>query len=1283
MLEKNMTTSHWLFESSEYTGSGTVDTANDYMGQPSLHILDDSSSEEICAFSPEFVLSPDNIYHATAHIKTNNAVTTRSLAAIEFLDKDKNVLGQLEGMSTRSAEWTDLSVLFSGKDMPPATCAGRFRLIPASGDNAATGAAWFAACCIQQLVSDANAIPAPQLEAEEDLTNEIVIIDNPGVKSRKNGLPLKLTDGNILTFWEAEPEDTKPVLEISWGRPKTPGRLILLPTENIDFSNTLKVAAYHEDACDFATPQSCPVSWSGKCAIVDLSTLPVTRKLKLYFETADAAHITELRFYARRIAEENWHGYWIWHTREVEGHIQRILRKKFSITKPVKKAWFQGKCDDSGIFYLNGFQIEQGEITEKLKSGNNILSVEVTNHRYEAGSISELSILYEDGSCDTIKSDKTWKTAPKSQEITALLPFEYDDSNWKNVIEIAQPPHGIWGAVPYTMYVGKTPVCIAEKFAPETAIAGKDISLRLKLVPERQLPPRVPVTLRIMRNKRIFLETELDNTYQLSGTAANQTVILEKTIHLHDFWVPGKYDISISAPFVDFTDNPALESISISNDRMPAPAVAQIEQDSANMPYLSINGEKTRNIFYTVPYAAGYGMQTRMIHEFHNAGCKIARAWVYFNVSDDGVQDFSDVDSMVGKILNDNPDAMILLCYMPDRGIKDNFFQKKYPEELVVFDNGRVFQKPSLASEPWHRFVGSALKDFVRHVRTSPYADKVIGYVTSGGEEGQWLHHWGGNDPAQDGTFSDYSMPMVRYFRRYLREKYGTDQALQEAWHDPAVTLENAAIPTREARVAPAKGMFRDPIRDIAAIDYGKALSQCINDNLKYYARIIKQETDRQSLTGYFYGHLADVGDGYIAEQSGYLAQEDIINCDDIDFFCGPLEYRWFFRDLGGVSSFDYPTPSMLRLHKKLWIQEDDLRTHLFPQEYAYSIRRPEESIAVLAREYAKCLTGGALMYLHEFGTDHRNWDDDTAYLKALAKLQKLAADSAKSQDSTAPVSEIAVIASDRTFHGMRQEKRYVFTDQAGTRSFFQRADIGRIGAPYEEYLTDAFLNDSMPDYKFYIFLNAFCLTEQERAAILKKLEKNHATALWFYAPGYSNEKQAGTDGIREMTGIQVEANELPDDTRMKLLSGNPLLPDYSNDFGMYPEDRQSPVFTVSDQNAEILGCLLKSGKPSLARRKIGNVMNYYASFPMLPARLLRAIAAEAGVHIYMDTDDAFYACQDYFAVHTNKTAGPRIIHLPDNRDIEQIYPETVKLGKTAEINFDSTCPETRIYRRK
>ena len=84
----------------------------------------------------------------------------------------------------------------------------------------------------------------------------------------------------------------------------------------------------------------------------------------------------------------------------------------------------------------------------------------------------------------------------------------------------------------------------------------------------------------------------------------------------------------------------------------------------------------------------------------------------------------------------------------------------------------------------------------------------------SGGIYGEW-HYWGfvDHDP-------DTGKAMTAYFRNWLRNKYGTDKKLQQAWNSAQWTLETATVPGVEERTKTQFGQFKDPKAERRVIDY-------------------------------------------------------------------------------------------------------------------------------------------------------------------------------------------------------------------------------------------------------------------------------------------------------------------------------------------------------------------------------------------------------------------------------------------------------------------------------
>lgn len=113
--------------------------------------------------------------------------------------------------------------------------------------------------------------------------------------------------------------------------------------------------------------------------------------------------------------------------------------------------------------------------------------------------------------------------------------------------------------------------------------------------------------------------------------------------------------------------------------------------------------------------------------------------------------------------------------------------------------------RASLASQKWKQEAGEKLVEFCKKLSQTEEGDAIIGMHISGGIYGEW-HYWGfvDHDP-------DTGKAMTAYFRNWLRNKYGTDKKLQQAWNSAQWTLETATVPGVEERTKTQFGQFKDP----------------------------------------------------------------------------------------------------------------------------------------------------------------------------------------------------------------------------------------------------------------------------------------------------------------------------------------------------------------------------------------------------------------------------------------------------------------------------------------
>jgi len=625
--------------------------------------------------------------------------------------------------------------------------------------------------------------------------------------------------------------------------------------------------------------------------------------------------------------------------------------------------------------------------------------------------------------------------------------------------------------------------------------------------------------------------------------------------------------------------------------------------------------------------------------------------------------DYSGFEERVKMLLDADPDAY----FFPRLYLSSpRWWDEKHPDDLVTFDPGDGRSQPffhspadkrvpSWASEAWRRDTATALRRFIEHVQQSPYADRVVGYHLASGTTEEWMM-WGGNE----GKWVDYSPANVARFRQWLKQKYGTVDALQRAWTDPTATFERAAIPTKREREATRLATLRDPQSERRVIDFYDYNADLVADTIACFAKVVKESTRRKSLVGVFYGYVLQLCGEQRQQNAGHTALEKVWNCPDVDFLTSPTSYA--FRTPGiGYSHFMSLTDSV-KLHGKLWFDENDIRTWLLegkPQRSWGQTESYEQTRGQLQREFANVLCQGVGQWWFDMGG---GWYDDPRILADIGAMNRIAAASLSWDRS--PADEIAVVVDDRSLHLMQVANRLsrpLLLDQL--------PELGRIGAPLGFYaLGDV---DRLRPRRMYVFLNAFAPTAAERRAI-ERLKGQGRVLVWLYAPGVFREGRLDPAAIEELCGVRVAMDKRPARLEVKSPWGT-----CGANFDV------APVFFADDPRATVLGHLA-DGRAGLVRRDAGGWITVYSSAPKLPATLLRELASQAGVHCYLRSPqphDVIYANRSLVALCVSEP-GPRTLVLPRACDVFDLFDGGKPLARAArEFTVILQQNQTKLFR--
>lgn len=673
------------------------------------------------------------------------------------------------------------------------------------------------------------------------------------------------------------------------------------------------------------------------------------------------------------------------------------------------------------------------------------------------------------------------------------------------------------------------------------------------------------------------------------------------------------------------------------------------------------------------------------------------------------------------RLLRVVPDAYIIVRIGMHPPVS---WMESHPDDLLRYNNGETIpcvinsevhydQVPgcySLSSEAWRKDGTEALKQFCDEVEASSFADRVIGYFLGAGGTSEWYYV---NQISEAGRnmYADISPAFRKEYGRLLREKYGTEEALRKAWGKEDASFDAPIIPDLHEReymdidkkiihslvtfeyadrwddgihynnAEPTrKGVFLNVNGYRYVYDFFRAWHDGTASTIIHFAKYLKSRCP-DILVGSFYGSLGctDYFGGSTA-----TGTRRILNSGVVDFLAAPGVYnnRW----PGGYIA-QREVQDSFRLRNMLYLSEEDSRTHLDCDYYRDSnyLFNIQDTLNTLKRDFARNLCENTFAWWfdqHQNGGRYKHED-----IYAMMRVQQRMA-LAAAKHGEVKKNEIAIIFDEDSVHLVSKGTNATMLD------YYRTSDLARIGAPVDYYYHDDMSDDRMPDYKLYLMLNTFSLTDAEREAIRKKAAKNHATVVWMYAPGFVNfDRDVPMDNanIEDITGMKVERIDETHSVKFRLTApDHPALRHAVPDryYGWIDRDVsstiwvgsvldvpfQNPCFTIREsEDVTILGRYSVDNKPALALKDNGEFVSVYCTAQILRAELLTSLAEYAGCHIYGYEDDCIYANENYVNIHAQYT-GKHTLHFKKKCSPYEVYE-----GKTYGKDIDTL--ELDMYR--
>jgi len=708
------------------------------------------------------------------------------------------------------------------------------------------------------------------------------------------------------------------------------------------------------------------------------------------------------------------------------------------------------------------------------------------------------------------------------------------------------------------------------------------------------------------------------------------------------------------------------------------------------MPSLFVNGKLTSSL---ICFTAG----SKDLEDFLKAGFTIVDISLPFDWVGPEEYDFGKTDAEIENYLKQDPSLLLLPRIDP---IPGKWWCDKFPNDITLKGDGSragMFGEPcyfSFASENYRALSHRALAALLTHLERK-YGNRIVGYFVGNGVYGEWFSwncYWEvppGAPPPKNFGVEDYSAPAQAAFRQWLKEKYkDKTEELRHAWGNPSVTFETAKIPSEQVRKHPTHGIFFDPEISRQVPDYFEFFNNMIANVLLEECRWTKELTHRRKIVGVFYGYLWANYPHLSLNHSGHLGFDKVLHSRDVDFIASP--YTYDNRMVGGADT-SQTLPATIALHNKLYFNEVDTETHLHQRQWRRgdSQRLPrnlEETRGLLMRDFGYALNGNFGMWYMDLLGGMFHDPGITGLFSALRAIDQRYLEAEKQ-----PNADVAVVLDEDSFRYFA-DGEVLFT---ALLSVQKQWELVFMGTPFDTIRLRDFQDASLRDYKCYIMLNTFRVTPEERAALHARFKRNHATAVWVYAPGYIDQKLS-LENMRALTGIRLAESGSPGELRVEITSrdhpyteslpaglayGTNVKVDNIKpwfDHRLYLKDpsdstlrRDLPGFSISprfwgdDADAKVLGRLAGLDRPGLLVKEQPGWTSVYSSAPILPAALLRNIARAAGCHIYSDAPDVVYANRNFLTLYS-PSGGTRTIRLPRAaRVIDLMENRTLSTGKT------------------
>lgn len=581
---------------------------------------------------------------------------------------------------------------------------------------------------------------------------------------------------------------------------------------------------------------------------------------------------------------------------------------------------------------------------------------------------------------------------------------------------------------------------------------------------------------------------------------------------------------------------------------------------------------------------------------------------------------------MLAKSIEADPDAQVLfrIVFIAPAG-----WQEDYPAARYITAEGALAE-PSVCDDAFWNKAKDCLTEFIKLLRMLDAKDHILGVHL---ERGEWFY--------AQGWGYDTSSAAKEKFRDWARTRYRNDiVALRAAWFDGSVNFNSLSIPEYKGDESGKEKFIRSSRKERRWVDYHLFLSDATVERIGELAYGAKEASDGYFLVGASYGYTFE----WSHPASGHLSLGKLLRTPEIDFIAGPPSYTT--RQPGGAAPFPGPIDSFA-LNGKLYISEEDFKTSIGgrqePDDYNPVIKTPQALESAHWRGVGSALAhASGVCWMDLWGNGWLNtpsiWDRSKRVLDCLVKRM------------AAPMADpdVAVFIDERALAYLVDEQAFAVLVQN------VRESILRSGLSAAFYLlSDLQHREKFPESKLYVFLNAWDVRPDLRAAIKSRLQRDNKVLLWIYGAGLFDSGRDSLERAREVTGIALKPQPFHSKAGTSILNRRHPLCEAFPEKGIVSGVRLDPSYFAIPEDAQVLGEYTQTGLPSFVVKESTNEKDSKQSWksvflgePVVTPAFLRALGQMAGAHVWNYQEDVVHVRPPFLTVHCTGT-GPRTITLP------------------------------------